>query len=83
MSRPMHEKKCFQIPVFTAGGLQILQNPKRTSNYVKPMLAKNLWITALFAYKNLWITAILEEKNLWITTNTFTFAPIFNKLDLS
>ena len=47
------------------------------------MLAKNLWITALFAYKNLWITAILEEKNLWITTNTFTFAPIFNKLDLS
>ena len=72
MSRPMHEKKCFQIPFFTAGGLQILQNPKGTSNYVKPMLAKNLWITAIF-----------EEKNLWITTNTFIFAPIFNKLDPS
>ena len=47
------------------------------------MLAKNLWITALFGQKNLWITAIFEEKNLWITTNTFIFAPIFNKLDPS
>lgn len=83
MSRPRHEKKCFQIPFFTVGGLQILQNPKETSNYVKPMLAKNLWITAIFVHKNLWITAIFEEKNLWITTNTFIFAPIFNELDPS
>ena len=47
------------------------------------MLAKNLWITALFGQKNLWITAIFEEKNLWITTKTLIFAPIFNKLDSS
>ena len=47
------------------------------------MLAKNLWITALFGQKNLWITAIFEEINLWITTKTLIFAPIFNKLDPS
>jgi len=52
-------------------------------SFIKPMLAQNLWITALFGQKNLWITAIFEEKNLWITTKTLIFAPIFNKLDPS
>jgi hypothetical protein len=70
-------------PLFIAVGLQILQNSKRIFSFIKPMLAKNLWITALFGQKNLWITAIFEEKNLWITTKTLIFAPIFNKLDPS
>jgi len=59
-------------PLFIAVGLQILQNSKRIFSFIKPMLAKNLWITALFG-----------QKNLWITTKTLIFAPIFNKLDPS